>query len=43
LTFPVYKRLAFSTGVVDDYISNPAPTFNANSFQFTAGATYTFK
>jgi hypothetical protein len=43
LTFPVYKRLAFSTGVVDDYISNPAPTFNANSFQFTGGATYTFK
>jgi hypothetical protein len=43
VTFPVYKRLAFNAGIVDDYISNPAPTFNANSFQFTAGATYTFK
>jgi hypothetical protein len=42
-TFPVYKRLSFNAGVIDNYISNPAPTFNANSFQATAGATYTFK
>jgi len=42
-TFPVYKRLSFNASVIDAYISNPAPTFNANSFQFTIGATYAFK
>jgi hypothetical protein len=42
-TFPVYKHLSFNAGIIDNYISNPAPTFNANSFQFTVGATYAFK
>lgn len=42
-TFPVYKHLSFNAGIIDNYISNPAPTFNANSFQFTAGVTYAFK
>jgi len=42
-TFPVYKHLSFNAGIIDDYISDPAPTFDANSFQFTAGVTYAFK
>ena len=43
LIFPVYKNLGFNTGVIDNYLSNPAPGFDNNSFQFTIGATYTFK
>lgn len=43
LIFPVYKNLGFNTGVIDNYLSNPAPGFNNNSFQFNIGATYTFK
>jgi hypothetical protein len=43
LLFPVYRNLSFNAGFVDDYLSNPAPTFNSNSFQFTGGITYNFK
>jgi hypothetical protein len=43
VTFPVYKQLSFSSGLIDNYISNPAPGFNSNSFQFIFGATYAFK
>ena len=43
LIFPVYKNLGFNTGVIDNYLTNPAPGFDNNSFQFTIGATYTFK
>jgi hypothetical protein len=42
-TFPAYKNFAFNAGITDNYISNPAPGFNANSFQFTGGITYSFK
>jgi Protein of unknown function, DUF481 len=41
LTFPVYKRFGFTTGVIDAYLNNPPPGFKKNSFQFTAGLTYT--
>ncbi len=43
LIFPVYKNLGFNTGVIENYITDPAPGFNDNTFQFTLGATYTFK
>ncbi len=43
LVFPVYKNLGFNAGFVDNYLNDPPPTFNKNSFQFTAGLTYTFK
>ena len=43
LVFPVYKNLGFNAGFVDNYLNDPPPTFNNNSFQFTAGLTYTFK
>ncbi len=43
LLFPVYKNIGFNAGFVDNYLNDPPPTFNQNSFQFTAGLTYTFK
>ena len=42
LTFPVYKRFGFSTGVLDSFLNDPAFGSKRNSFQFTGGATYTF-
>ena len=41
LTVPFYKRLNFSTGIVDTFLNDPPPGFKKNSFQFTTGVTYT--
>lgn len=43
LTFPVYKRFSFSTGVLDAFLNDPAAGSKKNSFQFTGGVTYTFQ
>jgi hypothetical protein len=43
LLFPVYKRLGFSVGALDDFLNDPAAGSKKNSFQFTAGVTYTLK
>jgi hypothetical protein len=43
LLFPVYKRFAFSVGTLDDFLNDPAAGSKKNSFQFTAGVTYTLK
>jgi len=43
LTMPVYRRLSFTTGTEDSFLNDPPPGFRKNSFQFTAGATYTLK
>jgi Protein of unknown function, DUF481 len=43
LLFPVYKRLGFSVGLLDDFLNDPAAGSKKNSFQFTAGVTYTLK
>lgn len=40
---PVYKRLAFNTAILDDFLNNPPPGFKKNSFQFTMGLTYALK
>ncbi len=40
---PVYKRLAFSTSLVDTFLNNPPRGFKKNSFQLTTGITYTLK
>ena len=45
-TIPAYKRLSLTLGTLDSYLNNPAtalPPVKRNSFQFTAGVTYTFK
>ncbi len=46
LLFPMYKKLSFTVGTIDSYLNNPPPAVPPtlrNSFQFTFGATYTFK
>jgi Protein of unknown function, DUF481 len=43
LAIPVYKRLAFSIGVIDSYLNEPPPGFKKNSFQFYTNLAYTFK
>jgi Protein of unknown function, DUF481 len=43
LTFPVYKRLGFTVGTLDDFLNDPAAGSKKNSFQFTGGVTYTLK
>jgi len=46
LTFPAYKNFGFSLGTLDTYLNNVPFTYpptKRNSFQFTAGATYTIK
>ncbi len=42
-TMPVYKRLNFTTSVIDSFLNDPAPGFKRNSFQFTSGISYTLK
>jgi hypothetical protein len=43
LLFPVYKRFGFTVGALDDFLNDPAAGSKKNSFQFTAGVTYTLK
>ncbi len=46
LTFPFYKKLAFTVGTIDSYLNDPVPAeppTTRNSFQFTTGITYTVK
>jgi hypothetical protein len=43
LTFPVYHRLGFTIGALDNFLNDPPPGFKKNSFQLTAGATYSFR
>jgi len=38
--FPVYHRLGFTVGVVDNYVNDAPIGFKKNSFSFTLGATY---
>jgi hypothetical protein len=43
LVFPVYKRLGFNVGALDDFLNDPAIGSKKNSFQFSAGVNYTLK
>jgi hypothetical protein len=43
LTFPVYKRLGFNLSALDDFLNDPAFGSKKNSFEFSAGITYTLK
>jgi hypothetical protein len=40
LALPVYHRFSFAFNGTDNYINNPAPGYQANSFQFVMGITY---
>jgi hypothetical protein len=43
LLFPVYKNLGFTLGSQDNFVNNPPLGYKKNTFQFTAGITYTVK
>lgn len=43
VTIPVYKRMNFSFGTIDNYLNNPPPGFKKNSFQLTMGLTYALR
>lgn len=46
VVFPAYKNFGFQVGTLDTYLNNVPLTFpptKRNSFQFTAGVTYTIK
>ena len=43
LAIPVFKRLSASVTATDNYLNDPAPGYNKNSFQFILGANYTFR
>ena len=40
LILPVFKRLAATIAVADNYLNDPAQYYKKNSFQFIAGVTY---
>ena len=43
LTMPVYKRMSFTLGTIDNYLHNPPTGFKKNSFQATMGLTYSLR
>ncbi len=43
LGVPVYKRLSFGVTATDNYLNNPSPGYDKNSFQFTAAVSYALK
>ena len=43
LLFPAYKQFGISLSVLDTFLNDPPAGFKKNSFQFTAGLTYTLK
>ncbi len=43
LAMPVFKRLSASLTATDNFLNDPSPGYNKNSFQFVAGVTYALK
>jgi hypothetical protein len=43
VTAPVYKRLNFTLGTIDNYLHDPPVGFKKNSFQATMGLTYSLR
>jgi Protein of unknown function, DUF481 len=43
VTMALSRRFGFSTGVIDAYLNGPPPGFQRNSFQLTAGVTYSLQ
>ena len=43
LLFPVYKSLGFTLGSQDNFVNNPPFGYKKNTFQLTAGLTYSIK
>lgn len=43
LVMPTYKRLSLSLNMLDNYLNNPPPGYDKNSFQFITGVSYALK
>ena len=43
LLLPVYKNFGFTINAQDNFVNNPPLGYKKNTFQFTAGVTYTLK
>ncbi|HEY6341744.1 MAG TPA: DUF481 domain-containing protein [Bryobacteraceae bacterium] len=43
VTMALSRRFSFSTGIIDTYLNNPPPGFQKNSFQLTAGVSYSLQ
>ncbi len=43
LTFPISHSFGFSVGGIDNYLNDPPPGFQRNSFTLTLGATYSLR
>jgi hypothetical protein len=43
LTMPVFKRLSATISATDNFLNDPSPGYNKNSFQFVTGVTYALK
>ncbi len=42
LAIPVFKRLSASIMTTDNFLNDPAPGYEKNTFQFVTGVTYAF-
>jgi hypothetical protein len=43
VAIPVFKRLSASVSTTDNYLNDPSPGYNKNSYQFVTGVTYALK
>jgi hypothetical protein len=43
LAIPVFKRLSASVTTTDNFLNDPAPGYNKNSYQFITGVTYNLR
>ena len=43
LAIPVFKRLSASIVTTDNFLNDPAPGYNKNSYQFITGVTYNLR
>ncbi len=43
LAMPVFKRLSATVSTTDNYLNDPSPGYNRNSYQFVTGVTYALR
>jgi Protein of unknown function, DUF481 len=43
LALPVYKRLSVNFNTTDNFLNDPSPGYNKNSYQFVTGVAYALK
>jgi len=43
LVMPVFKRLSATVSTTDNFLNDPSPGYNKNSYQFVTGVTYALR